>query len=162
MFNGLLRSRRAERGARFTGFNWELTEKYDEDNPEHRRIRHKIEYGVGVCQLVKMSDLTEALKQAGFEVITQRDHSDFGVSLGGKRWWYMFEEGSRPLQVLMSFVGKLLSMENMMWVAEKLRVVPPGTARAHDLMHSLGTGMQEGGEHEIFTPMHYWLARKPS
>jgi hypothetical protein len=29
-------------------------------------------------------------------------------------------------------------------------------------MHSLGSGMQEGGEQGIFTPMHYWLARKPS
>lgn len=148
-------------GARFTGFNWELTENYDPDNPEHRRIRHQIEYGVGLCRLVKMSHLTEALEQAGFEVITQRDHNDFGMSLGGKRWWYIFEDRSLSLQVLFSSMTGVLS--SGIWVLEKLRMVPAGTARAYkDLMIALKHGMHEGGTQKIFTPMHFWLARKPA
>lgn len=148
-------------GARFTGFNWELTEKYDPDDPNHRRIRHLIEYGVGVCGLVKMSHLTEALKDAGFEVITQRDHNDFAVSLGGKRWWYLFEESSLSLEVLFSSLTTVL--HSGIWVLEKLRMVPPATARAYkDLMVALRVGMHDGAKEGIFTPMHYWLARKPA
>ena len=147
-------------GARFTGFNWELTDKYDQNNPVHRRIRHQIEYGVGLCRLVKMSDLTEALKEAGFEVITQRDHNDFGMSLGGKRWWYVFEDHSLSLQVLFSSLTTLLS--GGMFVLEKLRFVPEGTRKAYDdLMIALKNGMHDGAREGIFTPMHYWLARKP-
>jgi sterol 24-C-methyltransferase len=149
-------------GARFTGFNWELTGSYDPDNPEHRRVRHLIEYGVGVCGLVKMSHLTQALKEAGFEIITQRDHNDFGMSLGGKRWYYMFEENNRALEVVHSLVTKVVSTETAIRMAERVRLVPPGTADAYDLLHALGEGMYEGARQKIFTPMHYWLARKPS
>jgi sterol 24-C-methyltransferase len=147
-------------GARFTGFNWELTEKYDPSNPEHRRIRHLIEYGVGVCGLVKMSDLTVALEGAGFEILTQRDHNDFGVALGGKRWWYLFEENSLSLQVLFSSMTTILF--SGFWALEKLSLVPPATAKAYqELMVALRVGMHEGAKQGIFTPMHYWLARKP-
>ncbi len=148
-------------GAKFTGFNWELTEKFDAENPEHRRIRHMIEYGVGVCQLVKMSHLRHALEKAGFEVITQRDHNDFGTALGGKRWWYLFEENNRWLEVVHSLVTKVVSTEAWIRFAETVRMLPPGTADTYDLMHSLGAGMYEGAQQGIFTPMHYWLARKP-
>ncbi len=148
-------------GGKFTGFNWEMTERFDPENPEHRRVRHLIEYGLGVCRMVKMSDLTEALKRAGFEIVTQRDHNDFGIGLGGKRWYYFFEETSRVRRVLYSTFS-LLSWERWLALAEKLRLVSPGTARAYnDVMSALGEGMIEGARQGIFTPMHYWLARKP-
>jgi sterol 24-C-methyltransferase len=147
-------------GARFTGFNWELTENYDQNNPEHRRIRHLIEYGVGVCGLVKMSTLTEALEDAGFEILAQRDHNDFAVGIGGKPRWYLFEERSLSLRVLFASLPRLVS--SSIRLLEKLSRVPRGTAKAYDdLMVALGTGMVDGAKQRIFTPMHYWLARKP-
>jgi hypothetical protein len=37
------------------------------------------------------------------------------------------------------------------------------TAKAYsDLMIALGRGMHDGAKQKIFTPMHYWLARKPN
>ncbi len=147
-------------GAKFTGFNWELTEKYDAENPEHRRIRHLIEYGVGVCRLVKMSQLTEALKQAGFEIVTQRDHNDFATALGGKPWWYIFEENSWSAKVLVSSLTK--AVFGGIWTLEKLSMVPKGTSAAYDdLMVALKNGLQGGAREGIFTPMHFWIARKP-
>ena len=48
------------------------------------------------------------------------------------------------------------------WVLEKLSLVPPVTAKSYnDLMIALKTGMHDGAKEGIFTPMHYWLARKP-
>ena len=108
-----------------------------------------------------MSHLTEALEQAGFEVVVQRDHNDFGMALGGKPWWYVFEDNSWSLQVLFSSMTTVLF--SGIWVLEKIRMVPAGTARAYDkLMLALKNGMHDGGKEKIFTPMHFWLARKPA
>lgn len=148
-------------GAKFTGFNWELTEKYDPTNANHRRIRHLIEYGVGVCQLVPMSELTRALEAAGFEIITQRDHNDFAVSLGGKRWYYLFEERSMSLQVLLRSLRTFVDAG--IRAAETVSALPKGTTKVYeDLMYALRVGLYDGAREGIFTPMHYWLARKPA
>jgi sterol 24-C-methyltransferase len=39
-------------GARFVGFDWQMTERFDEKNSEHRHIRLLLEKGVGVPRLV--------------------------------------------------------------------------------------------------------------
>jgi sterol 24-C-methyltransferase len=71
-------------GARFTGFDWQMTDKFDESNSEHCEIRYLLEKGVGVPRLMPMSYMREALAEAGFDVVVVRNHSDFGVSLGSK------------------------------------------------------------------------------
>ncbi len=73
-------------GALYTGFDWQMTDKFDESNSEHRRVRRILELGVGVPRLVPMSYMREALLEAGFEVEVLRDHSDWAHSLGGKHW----------------------------------------------------------------------------
>lgn len=102
---------------KFTGFNWELTEKFDENNEEHCRVRLMIERGVGVPQLVKMCHLTQALEQAGFQVLVQRDHSDFGEALGGKPWYYLLEGNSTSLEVV--FASTTSTLYWGIWTLEK-------------------------------------------
>jgi sterol 24-C-methyltransferase len=153
-------------GARFTGFNWDLTDKFDESDPDHRRIRVMIERGVGMAKMSKISDLTTAMKEAGFEIMKQRDHNEFGMKLGAKPWHFLLDEKSTRT----SFLGPVFFLVSAttkgifagLWVLEKLRMVTPGTSRAYKtVMVSLHDGMKEGIEQEIFTPMHFWLAQKP-
>jgi hypothetical protein len=66
--------------------------QFDESNAEHRAIRHLLELGVGVPRLVAMSYMREALLEAGFEIETLRNHTDFGHSLGGKHWDQLFDQ----------------------------------------------------------------------
>lgn len=147
-------------GGKFTGFNWDLTDNFDENNREHRNIRLMIERGVGMPQMVKMSVLTEALEEAGFEILIQRDHNDFAMNLGAKPWWYLLEGNSLSLQVIFSSMTTILFFA--IWMLEKLAMVSPGTAEAYNIvMVSLKVGMEEGAKQKLFTPMHYWLARKP-
>lgn len=147
-------------GAKFTGFNWDLTEKFDENNPEHRHIRLMIERGVGMPQMVKMSVLTNAMKEAGFEILVQRDHNGFTMNLGAKPWYYILEGTSLSLQVVFSSMTTLIFVG--LWMLEMLSMVSPGTAEAYKIiMISLKVGMEEGARQKLFTPMHYWLARKP-
>lgn len=147
-------------GGKFTGFNWDLTDNFDENNPEHRNIRLMIMRGVGMPQMVKMSVLTEALKEAGFEILIQRDHNDFAMNLGAKPWWYLLEGNSLSLQVIFSSMTTMLFFA--IWILEKLAMVSPGTAEAYNIiMVSLKVGMVEGAKQKLFTPMHYWLVKKP-
>jgi hypothetical protein len=66
--------------------------QFDESDAEHRAIRHLLELGVGVPRLVPMSYMRQALLEAGFEIETLRNHSDFGRSLGGKHWDQLFDQ----------------------------------------------------------------------
>lgn len=163
-------------GGKYTGFNWDLTEKYDENNPEHVLIRRKLERGLAIPEMVKMSVFAEALKEAGFEIIKQRDHGEFARKLGAKPWWYIVvEDNLSERSSLSSFVYKAFMILQrvcmgsltftifaVLWVLEKLSFVPQGTASCNRLlMDSLREGMQGGAKEDIFTPMHYWLAQKP-
>lgn len=70
-------------GACYTGFDWQMTDKFDETNAEHRRVRFLLEKGVGVPRLVPMAYMRAALHEAGFEVITDvRNHSDWATKVG--------------------------------------------------------------------------------
>jgi sterol 24-C-methyltransferase len=153
-------------GARFTGFNWDLKESFDENNPKHREIRVKLIRGVGMPQMVKMSDFAKALKAAGFEILCQRDHNDFGMSLGSKPWHFLLSERSART----SFLGPLFFLMNplknsiyySLLLMEKIYLVSPGTTKAYStIMASLRDGMREGIKEDIFTPMHFWCAQKP-
>lgn len=143
-------------GARFTGFDWQMTDKFDESNAEHREIRYLLELGVGVPRLVTMSYMREALEEAGFEILELRNHSDFGVSLGGKPWDALFNQWKTKFWVTDAVRFVLLC-------CAKVGYMPIEYAKAVDIMTACRKGMVRGGQQEldIFTPMMFWLARKP-
>lgn len=144
-------------GARFTGFDWQMTDKFDEKNAEHRRIRHLLELGVGVPRLVNFQYTRDALKEAGFEVVTVRNHSDWAEKLGGKPWDALFDQYKTKFWMT-SLVRVVLV------IASTLRILSPLTVDCLDIMVACREGMVQGGakELDIFTPMAFWLAIKPA
>jgi sterol 24-C-methyltransferase len=49
----------------------------------------------------------------------------------------------------------------MVWGLEKLKIAPPGTYQVAKLLSMAGEQLVEGGRNNLFTPMFFFLARKP-
>jgi sterol 24-C-methyltransferase len=52
-------------GGLFAFTDWAMTEKYDDRNIEHRKVRNWIEYGNGIIRMPLVQDIREGLKEAG-------------------------------------------------------------------------------------------------
>ena len=55
-------------GAAFVGYEWVITDKYDDSNEGHRHIRHLIELGNALATLTSAAVVVDALTAAGFVV----------------------------------------------------------------------------------------------
>jgi hypothetical protein len=77
-----------------------MTDKYDNDNAEHRRIRLGIEEGNGIPRMVGTEAALEALRKAGFEI---EYHEILG--LNDQIPWYMPLEGSYTGNLALTSVG---------------------------------------------------------
>ncbi len=111
---------------------------------------------MGVPRLVPMSYMREALLEAGFEIETLRNHSDFGHALGGKHWDQLFDQ----------FKSKFFLTTVLHWILralERLSLISPLPRKSLEVMVACREGMVRGGamELDIFSPMIFWLARKP-
>lgn len=72
-------------GGKLGMLDWVLTEKYDDGNEMHRRIRNQIEEGGSVPHLTTAKAHFEALEKAGFEVLVESDRAtDKSNPIG---WW---------------------------------------------------------------------------
>ena len=63
-------------GSVFACYEWCMTDEYDSNNEEHRRIKKQIEEGDGLPDICHTSVCLNALKEAGFEVLDARDMAD--------------------------------------------------------------------------------------
>ncbi|MBA0854194.1 hypothetical protein Goshw_027346 [Gossypium schwendimanii] len=129
------------------------------NNNEYQITRGKaeIEIGDGLPDIRLTGQCLEALKQAGFEIIWEKD-----LAVGSPLPWYL------PLDTshfsLSSFrltsVGRFIT-RNMVKGLEFVGLAPKGSQRVQDFLEKAAEGLVEGGRKEIFTPMYFFLARKP-
>lgn len=63
-------------GGTFAVYEWVMTDKYDENNPEHRKIAYEIELGDGIPKMFHVDVARKALKNCGFEVLVSEDLAD--------------------------------------------------------------------------------------
>jgi sterol 24-C-methyltransferase len=146
-------------GALFGGYEWCLTPKYDADDPEHREIKRGIEgAGTAVPEVVSCVSVLHALRRAGFEVIESGDRA---LESDPETPWYS------PLATRLSFrgfkrtcAGRALTMAAVR-LLEIVRVAPPGCTAVSSFLNDGARALVRGGQTGIFTPMFYFLARKP-
>ncbi|KHG15107.1 Cycloartenol-C-24-methyltransferase -like protein [Gossypium arboreum] len=120
-------------------------------------VKAEIEIGDGLPDIRLTGQCLEALKQAGFEIIWEKD-----LAVGSPLPWYL------PLDTshfsLSSFrltsVGRFIT-RNMVKALEFVGLAPKGSQRVQDFLEKAAEGLVEGGRKEIFTPMYFFLARKP-
>ncbi|PPS18348.1 hypothetical protein GOBAR_AA02227 [Gossypium barbadense] len=144
-------------GQYFAAYEWCMTDSFDPNNSEHQKIKAEIEIGDGLPDIRLTGQCLEALKEAGFEIIWEKD-----LAVGSPLPWYL------PLDTshfsLSSFrltsVGRFIT-RNMVKALEFVGLAPKGSQRVQDFLEKAAEGLVEGGRKEIFTPMYFFLARKP-
>ena len=139
--------------------DWCLTERFDEDDPQHRDIRDRIEHANGTPDLLRTQAQLEAVKQAGFEILTATDQA---VQSDPETPWYLALQGRdlSPASIARVPLGRRTTAA-LTRALEAIRVVPAGTAEAAELLNVAADSLVEGGETGIFTPMFLVHARKP-
>ena len=146
-------------GACFAGHDWCVTEFFDSQNTEHTRIIEDIEIGTAVPKLSTSAEICEALCEAGFEILDARDLTH--VSYSDIPWYYVFQGRHFPVRnFLVTPAGRAIT-KLVLRIGEKVRGVPKGTHIITTFLGRAGNAFVEAGETGIFTPLLFFLARKP-
>lgn len=145
-------------GGLYGTYEWVVTDEYDENNPEHVKIKQGIEVGNGLPDLEKPAQLISALKEAGFEII---ESVDLAHKADPTTPWYLSLSGSFSLSGFKhTRIGRTIT-HMAVSTLEYLRIAPEGTTRVSQMLCETADDLVEGGRQRIFTPMHFFLARKP-
>ncbi|KAJ9695820.1 hypothetical protein PVL29_011010 [Vitis rotundifolia] len=144
-------------GQCFAAYEWCITDCFNPMNREHQRIKGEVELGNGLPDIRSVGQCLEALKLAGFEVLREKD-----VAADSPLPWYL------PLDTtqfsLSSFrttaFGRFIT-RNMVKALEFVRLAPEGSQRVQAFLEKAAEALVEGGREGIFTPMYFFVARKP-
>jgi len=149
-------------GAMYAGYEWVVTDKYDDNNKRHKAIREGIEVGNGLPVIPPVSEVVAALEGAGFEVVEHFDmhrtmHTDpmeipWYATLAGMEWSLT---GFR-----MTPLGRFVT-HSFVQALELLRIAPKGSAKVSKMLNDTAIDLANGGKLEIFSPDYFFLARKP-
>ncbi|KAF3541030.1 hypothetical protein F2Q69_00018766 [Brassica cretica] len=144
-------------GQCFAAYEWCMTDAFDPANAQHQKIKAEIEIGDGLPDIRLTSKCLEALKQAGFEVIWEKDLAEDSPV----PWYLPLDKNHFSLSSFrLTAVGRFIT-KNMVKVLEYIRLAPKGSQRVSDFLEKAAEGLVDGGRREIFTPMYFFLARKP-
>ncbi|BCS21766.1 sterol methyltransferase [Aspergillus puulaauensis] len=153
-------------GAVFGVYEWLLTDRFDENNSEHRGISLGIQQGNGIAKLFTVSQGLSAVRRAGFELI---HHEDLAHRPAVAPWYHPLSFSIRDVRSLsdivtyapMSSLGRTVT-HYMTRALELARILPRGTQAVADSLSLAGDSLVEGGQKDLFTPMYFLLARKPT
>ncbi len=146
-------------GAIFAGYDWCMTPSFEAENPVHRDLKERIEYGNALPQIASFSDIDDGLQSVGFELIETADLvSDSDPETP---WYQPLAASGRSLRgFVRSTLGRKLTSLSLR-VLELLRVVPRGAVQTQDVLNIAADSLLAAGRLGIFTPMYYHKARKP-
>ena len=145
-------------GAAFGGYDWCLTGDFDPANAEHARIKKDIMNGDALPDIASMPEVCCALRTAGFELLEARD---LAAESHAKPWYRALQGRDLSLRSIpRTPVGRALT-NFVLRAGERLRMVPTGVSEVSTLLNRGADALVDGGRHGIFTPMFYFLARKP-
>lgn len=150
-------------GARFVCYEWVVTEKYDDSNEEHRRIRHGIELGDGLPTLETGKMVVAAMEKSGFIVEEAYDKVERYETGPAKNiaWYNPLEPNYTSLSGLKaSPLGRYATML-MCTAMETVGIAPKGSRKAADILEEAAVNLVLGGRLGIFTPSYFVQARKP-
>ncbi|MCJ1267156.1 Delta(24)-sterol C-methyltransferase [Lobaria immixta] len=153
-------------GGVFGVYEWLMTDAYDDENPNHRRLRLGIEQGDGISNMVRIPEGVQAIKDAGFEL---EIHEDLAERSDARPWYYPLDGDLRMAQT----IGDLVTIARMTKIGrttahgiigglERIGLVPRGTKKTADSLAVAADCLVEGGKQKLFTPMYLMVARKPA
>ena len=146
-------------GGLFTGYDWCLTEAFDPLNAEHVRIKEVIMRGDALPDIALESEVRTSLEEAGFELLDAHDRAP--ESDPGTPWYRALQGRDLSLKSIpRTPLGRALT-NLVLRVGEKLRIAPEGTRTVSTILNRAADALVEGGKSGVFTPMFFFLARKP-
>jgi len=147
-------------GGYFAGYDWVVTDKFSAANPEHVRIKKAIELGNGIADMITAPEILDSMKKAGFEILEYRDLAPCNPAF--EIPWYDSLDGTR--YNLAHFGHTPLGMyltNKMVWALETVKLAPKGTHDIHNMLTKVAVDLVAGGKTETFSPIYFYLARKP-
>ncbi|KAI3739082.1 hypothetical protein L2E82_29473 [Cichorium intybus] len=144
-------------GQYFAADEWCMTEAFDPNNQEHQQIKAEIELGDGLPDIRSTRQCLAALKEAGFEVIWEKD-----LAKDSPLPWYLPIDTSQfsLKNFRVTSIGRFFT-RNMIKAFEYMGIAPKGSQRVQAFLEKAAEGLFVGGKKEIFTPIYFFLARKP-
>lgn len=143
-------------GGYFACYEWIMTDNYDPQNAYHKKIKEDILVGDGLPDLVLEKDVHKALHDVGFEIIEADD-----LALTSPIPW---ESVLTPRWTVSDFkitpLGRWVT-HVMLMAMETARLAPKGSTKCHKTLCKGADGLVLGGKEAIFTPMYFFVVRKP-
>ena len=151
-------------GGTFGVYEWVLTETYNADDPDHRRVSLGIEQGDGISQLFTISDAREGLINAGFEITYEENLAQKGDVVP---WYYPLAGDLTQVRSLwdlvtvfrMTRVGRFFTQTSL-GLLERVGLAPKGTKRVGESLGYAADCLVEGGQRDLFTPMMLFVCKK--
>jgi len=147
-------------GGYFALYEWGMTDKYDEKNETHQKLKHGIEEGNALPTLARNSAIVECAKKAGFEVLEVSDIAVDAKKNGYSVDWHQPLKGGWS-NIPGTKVGRWLT-HKMVTVFEFLKIAPKGTVQTSAMLCSTADDLVASADLGIFTPMLFILCRKPN
>lgn len=146
-------------GAIFACYEWCLTTKYDPNNPEHVRMKADIEEGNGLPDITTTEACWNAIKQAGFEPIVERD---LALTPDVQPWYTPLTASWNPLTQRFQFNWLGATITNVaIYMLELFWLAPRGTVKTQKILQAGGFALRDAGKEGIFTAMYLIVGRKP-
>lgn len=152
-------------GGVFGCHEFALTDKYELMNPEHLRIVRGIELGTGIGKMKTVKGSLQALGYVGFTI---EKHENLAAEDDKVPWYTPLVADLRMANTARDYLaflgrngaGRFVS-EALLTVLEKLFLIPRGSTKACILLQLGIDSIVEGAMLGIFTPMCFFVARKP-
>eukprot|EP00122_Pirum_gemmata_P019725 Pgem_evm1s18456 len=146
-------------GAKFVFYEWAMTDKYDDKNEQHRKIKKDIEIGNGIPIMQPVSHVLESVKKSGFILEECFDAVDNNESVM-QPWYSTLQGGISLTQFRHTTMGRKMT-HAFVTVGEKMGLIPKGTTDVHTILLTAADSLIAGGVQEIFTPMLRITCTKP-
>ncbi|KAI8328795.1 sterol 24-C-methyltransferase [Chlamydoabsidia padenii] len=152
-------------GGNFGCYEWCMTDDYDASNVQHHEIGHGIERGNGIPKMRPTAECLQALKNVGFEIELHQDMADVGDAI---KWYYPLEGDLRKCQTMRDVLTTLamtkagrFTTTNLCRVLEKVGLAPKGTVETQKFLEVAADALVAGAQQNLFTPMFFFVVRKP-
>ncbi|KAI8545860.1 hypothetical protein RHMOL_Rhmol07G0070300 [Rhododendron molle] len=134
-------------GQCFAVYEWCMTDSFDPHNQEHQNIKAEIELGNGLPDIRVTGQCLDAVKQAGFEVIWDKD-----LAADSPVPWYLPLEKNQYFSVIgfrNTAVGRFI-LRNMAKGLEYIGLAPKGSQRVLHFLLKAADGLFDGGRKVLF------------
>lgn len=143
-------------GGLFATYEWCLTDRYNPADPAHRAFKDGILIGAGLPEIGSCRHVLDALEAAGFSILRAMD-----LAANAEIPWYEPLAPSRlTLDTFRSSPSGRKVTTSILYVLERLRIVPRGTTAVSQVLDQGAKALGEAGKAGIFTPMFLVVARK--